>query len=133
MKKDIQTREDIELLLTRFYDVAIVDGEIGHHFVELDLVTHLPVIVDFWEKVLFGKNIYFGNPLFVHQKLHEKHPLELEHFQRWVAIFSATVNRHFAGEMAENAKMRAKMIAHSLNHRLNDEPPVIERAAVKGS
>ena len=61
--KDIETREDIELLLTRFYDVAIVDDEIGHHFADLDLVTHLPVIVDFWEKVLFGKNIYFGNPL----------------------------------------------------------------------
>jgi len=120
--KDIETREDIELLLTRFYDVAIVDAEIGHHFAELDLVTHLPVIVDFWEKVLFGKNIYFGNPLFVHQKLHEKHPLKLEHFQHWVAIFSATVDGNFAGEMAENAKMRAKMIAHSLNQRLNEEP-----------
>lgn len=132
MKKDIQTREDVELLLTRFYDVAMVDEEIGHHFAELDLVTHLPVIVDFWEKVLFGKNIYFGNPMFVHQKLHEKNPLELEHFQRWVAIFSATVDENFAGEMAENAKMRAKMIAHSLNQRLNEELPAIERIAAKG-
>lgn len=127
--KDIETREDIELLLTRFYDVAIVDEQIGHHFAELDLRTHLPVIVDFWEKVLFGKNIYFGNPLFVHQKLHEKNPLKLEHFQHWVAIFSATVDTHFAGEMAENAKMRAKMIAHSLNQRLNEEPAVIQPSA----
>jgi hemoglobin len=129
MKKDIQTREDIELLLTRFYDVAIVDDRIGHHFAELDLRTHLPVIVDFWEKVLFGKNIYFGNPLFVHQKLHEKHPLKLEHFQHWVAIFSAAVDEHFAGEMAENAKMRAKMIAHSLNQRLNEAPAAIQPSA----
>lgn len=117
--KDIETREDIELLLTRFYDVAMTDDEIGHHFAELDLITHLPIIVDFWEKVLFGKNIYFGNPLFVHQKLHEKSPLTLEHFQRWVAIFSETVDANFEGETAENAKMRAKMIAHSLNERLN--------------
>jgi hemoglobin len=118
--KDIETRKDIELLLTRFYDVAMVDAQIGHHFAELDLVTHLPVIVDFWEKVLFGKNIYFGNPLFVHKMLHEKHPLKLEHFQHWVAIFSETVDANFAGETAENAKMRAKMIAHSLNQRLNE-------------
>lgn len=127
--KDIETREDIDLLLTRFYDVAMVDEEIGHHFAELDLVTHLPVIADFWEKMLFGKNIYFGNPLFVHQKLHEKNPLTLEHFQRWVAIFSETVDANFAGEMAENAKMRAKMIAHSLNQRLNEEPTKIGRVS----
>lgn len=130
--KDIETREDIELLLTRFYDVAMTDAEIGHHFAELDLVTHLPIIVDFWEKVLFGRDIYFGNPMFVHQKLHEKNPLTLEHFQRWVAIFSETVDSNFSGETAENAKLRAKMIAHSLNQRLNDELPIIERTAAKG-
>lgn len=123
--KDIETRADIELLLDEFYKVAIADAEIGHHFVGLDLASHMPVIVDFWEKVLFGKNVYFGNPLFVHQKLHEKSPLTLEHFQRWVAIFSETIDANFAGEMAENAKLRAKMIAHSLNQRLNEELPVI--------
>jgi hemoglobin len=132
MKKDIETREDIELLLTRFYDVAIDDAEIGHHFAGLDLKSHLPVIVDFWEKVLFGRNVYFGNPLFIHQKLHEKSPLTLEHFQRWVAIFSDTVDANFAGEMAENAKLRAKTIAHSLNQRLNNELPLIERSVAKG-
>jgi hemoglobin len=123
--KDIETRADIELLLEEFYKIAISDSEIGHHFDGLDLAAHMPVIVDFWEKVLFGRQIYFGNPLFVHQKLHEKHPLTLEHFQRWVAIFSATIDENFAGEMAENAKLRAKMIAHSLNQRLNEKLPVI--------
>jgi hemoglobin len=89
------------------------------------------VIVDFWEKVLFGRNVYFGNPLFIHQKLHEKSPLKLEHFQRWVAIFSETVDANFCGEKAEDAKLRAKMIAHSLNQRLNNELPVIERNAAE--
>lgn len=130
MKKDIETREDLELLLGEFYKTVIFDPEIGHHFDELDLETHLPVIVDFWEKVLFGKNVYFGNPLFVHQKLQEKHPLALAHFQRWVAIFSDKVDENFAGEMAENAKMRAKMIAHSLNQRLNEDLKVGNSAAI---
>jgi len=129
--KDIESRADIELLLSEFYKVAITDSMIGHHFAELDLESHLPVIVDFWEKVLFGKNIYFGNPLFVHKILHERSPLTLEHFQRWVAIFSDTVNTNFAGEMAENAKLRAKMIAHSLNQRLNEEEPQLTN--IKGS
>lgn len=117
--KDIETRADLELLLTEFYKIAPFDAEIGHHFDGVDLASHLPVIVDFWEKVLFGKPVYFNNPLQIHQKLHEKSPLTLEHFRRWVEIFSATVDKLFAGRQAENAKLRAKMIAHSLNQNLN--------------
>ncbi len=119
MKRDIETRADLELLLTEFYKIAPGDAEIGHHFDGVDLVAHLPVIVDFWEKILFGEAVYFGNPLHVHQILHAKSPLTLEHFQRWFEIFSRTVDELFAGKTAENAKLRAKMIAHSLNQNLN--------------
>ena len=117
--KDIETREDLEKLLAEFYKVAIEDEEIGHHFKDLDLASHLPVIVDFWEKVLFGKPVYFGTPMPVHQRLHAKSPLKLEHFRRWVEIFEKTVDWLYAGATAENAKLRAKMIAHSLNQRIN--------------
>src|SRR3954469_9248117 len=122
--KDIETRADLELLLAEFYKIAPHDAEIGHHFDGVDLVEHLPVIVDFWEKVLFGKPVYFNNPLQIHQILHEKSPLKLEHFRRWVEIFSDTVDKLFAGEQAENAKLRAKMIAHSLNQNLNALPKI---------
>lgn len=119
--KDIETRADLELLLTEFYKIAPEDAEIGHHFDDVDLTAHLPVIVDFWEKILFGKHVYFGNPLIIHQTLHAKSPLKLEHFRRWVEIFSETVDKIFAGETAENAKLRARMIAHSLNQRINQD------------
>ena len=117
--KDIKTRQDLESLLTAFYLVATKDKEIGHHFNNLDLETHLQIIVDFWEKILFGKQVYFGNPLQIHRQLNEKSPLKLEHFQKWFEIFSATIDEMFAGETAESAKLRAKMIAHSLNQNLN--------------
>jgi len=119
--KNIETREDLETLLTEFYKIATINEEIGHHFAKLDLETHLPVIVDFWEKTLFGKPVYFGNPFAVHQTLHEKSPLKLEHFQKWFEIFSQTVDELFAGKMADDAKLRAKMIAHSLNQNLNSK------------
>lgn len=119
--KDIETREDVEKLLAEFYKIATKDAEIGHHFDDLDLVSHLPVIVNFWEKILFGKPIYFGNPMAIHQTLHEKFPLKPEHFHRWVEIFNATVDARFAGGQAENAKNRAAVIAKSLNQRLNQD------------
>ena len=119
MKPDIRSRADIEKLLVEFYSVIIPDKEIGHHFAEMDLASHLPMIVDFWEKVLFGNPVYFGNPLAVHQKLHERSALKFEHFVRWVEVFNHTIDEFFEGEMAETAKLRAKMIAHSLNQRLN--------------
>jgi len=118
MKRDIETREDLEFLLAEFYKIAVADEEIGHHFADLNLQTHLPVIVDFWEKILFGKAVYFGNPLAVHQKLHEKSPLTLEHFRRWFEIFSQTIDELFVGKTSENARLRAKMIAHSLNQQI---------------
>lgn len=118
--KDIETREDLEFLLSEFYKLATKDAEIGHHFDDLDLELHLPIIVDFWEKVLFGKPVYFNNPLAVHKFLHNKSPLKQEHFRRWIQIFSQTIDKHFTGETSENAKLRAQMIADTLNQRLNE-------------
>jgi hemoglobin len=119
MIRDIETRADIDLLLTEFYNILIDDSEIGHHFVGLDLKGHLPIIGDFWEKVLFGNPVYFGNPLKVHRTLHEKSPLRGEHFTRWVGIFRETVGRLFVGEVAALAVLRARAIGHSLNQNLN--------------
>lgn len=124
MKTDINTRADLEFLLAEFYKTAATDDEIGHYFADLNLEDHLPIIVNFWEKILLGKQVYFGNPLAVHLKLNEKSPLKFEHFQRWVHIFSRTIDELFNGTTAENAKLRAKMIAHSLNQRINQNPQI---------
>ncbi len=125
-KRQIETRTDIEELLDSFYNTALRDEEIGHHFADLDLEKHLPVISNFWEKVLFGNPVYFGNPLIVHRVLHSKSPLLPEHFERWMEIFVDTVDRDYTGEVANEAKRRARMIADTLSMRLNDtsNPPV---------
>ena len=119
MKPDIETRTDIERLLEEFYKIVPHDQEIRHHFDGLDLEHHLPIIADFWEKVLFGNPVYFNNPLLVHQKLHQRSPLEPEHLDLWVGIFCRTVDNLFAGEIAETAKIRARAIAGNLDQRLN--------------
>lgn len=50
MKRDIASREDIDVLVIRFYGRAMSDPVIGYLFTEvaqLDLEHHLPVIGDF--------------------------------------------------------------------------------------
>ncbi|CAN5538062.1 group III truncated hemoglobin [soil metagenome] len=121
MANDIETRDDLTRLMTDFYSVAVSDELIGHHFAGLDLEEHIPVIVDFWEKTLFAKPVYYGNTLALHQAFNERNAMKSEHFTRWVEIFVASVNKLFAGEMADNAIQRARMIADSMNQRLNEE------------
>ncbi len=116
MKKDIETRADIDDLMRRFYGRALNDDVIGYIFriAELDLEHHLPVIGDFWETLLFGAGNYQRhgrNPLQIHGQLSLKTPLQAAHFRRWLEIFRQTVDEIFAGERAEFAKLRAEMIA----------------------
>lgn len=119
MLPDIKTRDDIEVLMRDFYSIAMTDPLIGHHFNDLDLASHIPEIVNFWEKALFAKPVYYNNPLAVHQKLHDVNPMTSEHFKRWVDIFSASVDKHFEGEVADGAKLKARMVADSFDQRLN--------------
>ncbi len=113
-KLDIQTRSDIELLVNMFYKKVQKDEVISHFFndvVVLDWSKHIPVMYDFWESILLDKHNYKGNPMPAHISLNEKSPMKKEHFDRWIQLFSSTVDELFSGEKAEQAKTRALSIA----------------------
>lgn len=114
MKKDIETREDIELLVRRFYEKVVADPVIGHIFTDVAQVNwekHLPVMFDFWENLLFFTGGYSGNPMQQHKALHGRFPLSEEHFKRWLSLFVSTADELFEGEKTELAKQRAMSIA----------------------
>jgi hemoglobin len=120
--KDIETREDIELLLHKFYERAFADDKIGFFFTEvvpLDLETHIPVIADFWESVLFGARGYRKNVMEVHQHIHSLSAIQQHHLDRWVQLFHKTIGDHFEGNTAELMKQRARSIATLMNIKLN--------------
>lgn len=55
IKRDITTREDIELLMNNFYERLLTDENINYIFTDvakIDMKAHIPVIADFWESVL---------------------------------------------------------------------------------
>jgi len=114
MKKDLENREDIRLLIDSFYTRVRKDELIGPIFNEVakvDWEHHLPIMYDFWEGVLFQAGNYTGNPMRVHKQLHALFPLEQAHFDRWLQIFRETLDEHFEGPVAERARQRALSIA----------------------
>ena len=114
MKKDLQNRADIELLINTFYDKVKKDALIAFFFkdvVPVNWEKHLPTMYNFWENIVFYTGGYEGNPMEKHQNLHKMHPMNKAHFQRWLELFTSTVDELFEGEKAELIKQRALSIA----------------------
>jgi hemoglobin len=122
MNKDIETRQDLESLLRAFYEKAFSDELIGHFFtkvVPLNLDTHIPVIADFWEAIIFNKHTYKKNVMVVHQHIHHLSHIKKDHLDRWVQIFTGTVDGMFEGDKATLIKQRATSIATIMDIKLN--------------
>jgi hemoglobin len=122
MLPDLRDRADVTTLVEAFYRRAFADPLIGPVFTEvarMDLDHHLPIITDFWETVLFNAGLYRRNMLQLHVALSGRAPLSAEHFERWLALWAATVDEQFAGPKAEMAKTQARRIAGSLDRRLH--------------
>jgi hemoglobin len=120
MKKDIETREELEIFLWAFYKKAFADELIGNFFTEvvpLDLDTHIPVIANFWESVAFNKPSYRRNVMEVHQHIHHL----FKHLDRWVKLFIETLDENFEGSRTELMKQRARSIATLMDIKLNHD------------
>lgn len=121
VQPDLADRADVEALLRRFYGRALHDDVLLEPFTELrqtGLESHLPVMCDFWETVLFRAGLYKGSALRVHQLLHDRHGLSAHHFLRWLELWHAAVDEMYRGPVAERAKTQAARIAWAMNRRL---------------
>jgi hemoglobin len=120
-RHDIETRDDCERLVRAFYGRALVDPIIGFLFTDvakLDLEHHVPRITDFWDTILLGSRSYGGGAFRPHVELHFKVPLTRGHFDRWLYLWTLTVDELFAGERAELAKSHAIRVAAAFESRL---------------
>ncbi len=121
MRKDIAGRDDVELLVNSFYEVVRADGTVGYIFHDIigeDWSHHLPIMYQFWESVLLQKPGYTGNPVKKHIDIDKKIPLNKEHFNRWLEIWNATVDRLFEGPIADDAKNRGMLMANMLDMKI---------------
>ncbi|MGX1928921.1 group III truncated hemoglobin [Flagellimonas sp. 2504JD4-2] len=114
-RKQIETREDVNFLVTKFYEKVRKDVDIGHFFNDIieDWPEHIEKLTNFWETNLFFVQKYKGNPLMVHAEVDEKKDQTItnEHFGIWLRYWIETIDTNFIGENAEKAKQRARNIS----------------------
>ncbi len=121
MKPDIQTREDIIILLDAFYSKVLKDETIGYIFndvAKIHLETHMPVLYSFWESVLLGVASYKGNAMLKHIELNKKEPLTDIHFIQWKKLFFETIDELFEGKIADMAKEKTDSLQFLMQHKI---------------
>jgi len=110
MKKDIETLDDIKLLVNNFYNKVRQDELIGHIFnekIQDRWPAHLEKMYRFWQTVLLEEHTYYGSPFLPHARL----PVEKEHFDRWLKLFYETADELFAGKKNVRAKWQGERMA----------------------
>jgi hemoglobin len=108
--KEIDTFEDIQLLVDTFYDRIREDellGEIFNNAIQDRWPEHLEKMYRFWQTVLLKDHTYHGSPFVPHANL----PIRSQHFERWKEIFNTTLDEYFVGETVEEAKWRSSQMA----------------------
>ena|SRR5438270_2868003 len=117
IKTDIGTEEDIKTLVDSFYQKVNADKTLAPIFndvARVDWDEHLPNMYKFWSSLLFHSGNYQGQPWPRHAVL----PVNAAHFSRWLTLFRQTVDEHFFGTKATEAKNIAASIADTFQNRL---------------
>jgi len=117
-KKDILRLDDVKLLVDTFYRKVREDELIGPIFnerIQDRWPQHLAKMYTFWQTVLLGEHTYYGSPFPPHAKL----PVEKEHFERSLELFSQTLDELFTGEVANEAMWRANKMAEMFQYKIN--------------
>lgn len=79
--KDIQTAEEIHLVVDEFYKKLLADEKISYIFtdvVKIKLEEHLPILVTFWSQAILGTGGYVNNLTQIHLDINAKSYLSKE-------------------------------------------------------
>ena len=114
LKVEITTEDHVNQLVRVFYNKVLKDELLSPHFAGINLQDHLPRISAFWALILIDKEGYKGNVFDKHAHLN----INNTHFDRWVALFTQTVDELYTGEKAELAKQRAKLLQYTFVSKL---------------
>ena len=90
--------------------------KLGDEMISDEWQTHLDTLTDYWASITLGDKAYSGQPVKLHIDLEG---LERETFERWLKLFSETVDKFYSKEIADIFKSRAQVIANSFMRLLD--------------
>ena len=117
-QNDINSLKDVQTLVDEFYTKVRNDellAPIFNNIIGDDWPKHLEKMYRFWQTILLGEHTYFGSPFSPHATM----PIAKEHFERWKKLFFITVDEHFNGESANEAKFRAEKMAEMFLYKID--------------
>jgi len=109
-REDILSLDDIKRLVDTFYAKVREDKILAPIFnerIQNRWPEHLAKMYTFWQTILLNEHTYFGSPFPPHAQL----PIDHKHFERWLGLFNETVDDLFDGQIAKEAKWRARKMA----------------------
>lgn len=112
-------------MVRRFYaDVAMDDllGPVFEDAAQVDWSEHLPKLVSFWCGALLAQEGYAGNPFRAHALVHQRQPFTAAHFERWLMLFTETLDLGWVGPNADRALALARNVARVHGERLLERP-----------
>lgn len=115
--KEIENRNDVNILVKEFYSKIRVDDLLGpifnQHLPEDHWPEHLEKLTDFWETNLFGIAKFKGNPSKKHINVDKNlgHTIEQTHFGKWLQLWFETIDELYEGTLAIKAKESARKMA----------------------
>lgn len=116
-RKDISAVTDVKTLVDDFYSRIRANELLGPIFKNIigdNWERHLQRMYDFWQTILLETPAYSGSPFLKHAKL----PIAKEHFDSWIALWHQTIDDHFIGEKATEAKWRADKMSEMFQYKL---------------
>jgi hemoglobin len=119
MKKDIETTEDIKLMVDSFYATVKQDELLAPIFfsrIPQDWQPHMEEMDSFWGAALLAISGYRGAPFVPHATM----PIAQEHFDKWLVLFAETLEELFEGPKAEETLQRVKNMAVMFIYRIKE-------------
>ncbi len=121
---DLDNPPAIAAMVEAFYARLLQDRRLAPIFLDvaaIDLQRHLPLIKSYWEKLLLGDRSYQRHTMDIHRAIDSRRKLQAEDFDRWLALFTATVEHNYAGPGARRAVQLAGRIAANMQRALDPE------------
>lgn len=124
-KPDLDTPKHIRTFIDSFYAKVLKDDVLAHIFLDvagIDVDVHIPIICQYWQKLLLGDKTYQRHTMNIHRDVHEKFPFTEKEFDRWLRLFRETAEAEFSGPLTYRAVQIGSSIAANMLDSLYKYP-----------